>query len=167
MNDSEPFQRASGAALRFLSYRPRSVAEVRARLLRSFPSDVVEQVIEHLVERDLVDDARFADLWRDSRESLNPRSASVIKRELIERGVARDIAEVTVQEVDDQENANRAGMKLARRLEEADFPAFRRKLWSYLQRRGFSGSVARNTTRELWDQLQEDSRRSSADGEGR
>ncbi len=165
MNDSKPFQRASAAALRFLSYRPRSEAEVRARLLRSFPSEVVEEVIESLSEQTLVDDTKFSQLWTDSRISHRPRSASVIKRELITKGIDRDVAEDAVREVDDQDSAYRAGLKLTRRLEQADLTVFRRKMWGYLQRRGFGGTVVRHTVARLWDELQEN-RGSPDDAEG-
>ena len=150
MSDSEPFQRASAAALRFLSYRPRSEAEIRIRLQRRFPPHVVEQVIEALTDQDLVDDYKFAELWRDSRTSLNPRSAAAIRRELIEKGVDREIADDAVRDIDDLESAYRAGLKLARRLHQADFATFRRRLWGYLQRRGFNGSVARHIIARLW-----------------
>ena len=59
MNDSESFQRASAAAQRFLAYRPRSKAEVRTRLRRRFPSDVVEQVIGDLAADLKVQDKLF------------------------------------------------------------------------------------------------------------
>ena len=152
MNDSESFKRASAAALRFLSYRPRSEAEVRSRLRRRFPDHVVEQVVESLAEQALVDDASFAKLWRDNRETLNPRSAAAIKRELILKGVASELAKSAVQDLDDRDSAYRAGLKPARRLAQSDFSTFQRRLWGYLQRRGFSPSVTRETIDRLWEE---------------
>lgn len=104
MKDSESFQHASTAALRFLSYRPRSEAEVKSRLRTHFSDRIVQQVIESLKEQKLVDDEAFAILWRNSRESLNPRSAAAIKRELICKGVASVVANSAVQDMDDQHN---------------------------------------------------------------
>ena len=152
MNDDEAFQRAMATALRFLSYRPRSAAEVRSRLRRRFPHPIAERVIESLAEQSLVDDSKFARLWRDSRESTNPRSATAIKRELMSKGVSRDIADEASREVDDRDSAYRAGAKHARRLEQADFQTFRRRLSSYLMRRGFSRSLTRDTVARLWEE---------------
>ena len=154
MNDSESFQRASAAARRLLSYRARSKAEVRVRLRQRFPSQIVEQVIDDFVEKQLLDDSSFADLWTNSRESFRPRSASIIKRELLSKGVDRDIAEAAVQDVDDDDSAYRAGAKIARRLDTLDFDSFRHKLWGHLQRRGFSGSVTRRAVERLWSERQ-------------
>ena len=155
MNDSEPFKRASAAAQRYLAHRPRSESEVRKRLMGRFPTDIVEGVIDDLAQRGLADDARFAELWADSRNRLNPRSASAIRWELVSKGVARDIAESAVREVDDQDAAYAAGAKHARRLREADSHTFRRRLWGYLRRRGFSSSLSRGTIDRLWDERQE------------
>ena len=152
MNDDEAFQPAMAAALRFLSYRPRSAAEVRSRLRRRFPHPLVERVIETLAKQSLVDDSKFATMWRNSRDSTSPRSAMAIRRELLSKGVSRDIADEASREVDDRDNAYRAGVKHVRRLEEADFQTFRRRLWGFLMRKGFSRSLARDTVERLWEE---------------
>ena len=60
MSDDEPFQRARSAAIRLLSYRPRSETEIRVRLRRRFPPQVVDGVVEALLDQGLLDD--IADL---------------------------------------------------------------------------------------------------------
>lgn len=154
MNDSDSYQRARNSALRLLSYRSRSKAEIRARLIRNFPSEIVDQVILTLSEQSLLDDADFANQWRSSRERSKPRSAAAIKRELISKGVDRETAELSVQGFDDYDAAYRAGAKTSRHLETDDFELFRKKLWGYLYRRGFSPSVAHSTIRKLWSEAQ-------------
>ena len=152
MSDSEPFQRAHAAALRLLSYRPRSEVEVRARLQRRFPASTVDGVLDALKAAGQVDDATFAKLWSDSRASLSPRSASAITHELVSKGVLRDTARQAAAEVDDEDNAYRAGLKMARTQAQADLSAFRRRLWGRLKRRGFSDSVTRRTIARLWEE---------------
>jgi regulatory protein len=156
MNDKELYQRAHTAALRFLSYRPRSEAEVRTRLTRNFPRDLVENVLQALREESLVDDAAFATLWTDSRDSLKPRSAWAIKRELIAKGVDGVLAEEAVIGLDDEASAYRAGVGLARRLHDADLSTFRRRLWSHLKRRGFADADCRHTINRLWEERDAD-----------
>ena len=153
MNDSEPFQRANSAALRFISYRPRSEAEVRARLRRDFPEDLVEEVVDALKGQAHLDDATFASLWRDARASLNPRSADTIRRELISKGVDQGLADEAISLVDDEDGAYRVALKFARRLQCADVPTFNRKLRGYLRRRGFGESVARSAIARARDEV--------------
>ena len=155
MNENDIFLRANSAALRLLSHRPRSATEVRLRLKRRFPDPVIDQVIRHLSDQSLVDDGKFARLWKESRDSSSPRSATAIRRELLLKGVDREIAESAVDQMDDDDGAYRAGLKLTRRLPKNDFQTFRKKLWGYLQRRGFSRSVARRTVQRLWEESHE------------
>ena len=151
MNDSEPVRHARAAAQRLLAYRPRSEAEVRSRLSRRFPPCAVDGALDSLKRAGLVDDDAFAQLWTDSRVSHRPRGAALIRRELLAKGVARDTAEAAVEGVDDSENAYRAAQRLADRLSGEDHDTFTRRVWAFLQRRGFGRSAARNAAARLWD----------------
>ena len=153
MKDDPPLQRAHAAALRFLSYRPRTETEVKSRLRRRSPAPVVEQVMELLKDEALIDDVRFASQWRASRESRNPRSGWAIKRELVAKGVDGLVAEEAVRDIDDEDNAYRAGLKAAGRLAGSGMTAFNRRLWAHLKRRGFSDSLSRRTVTRLWEEM--------------
>ena len=153
MSVTEPFQRARDAALRLLSYRARSEGEVRARLRRRFPAPLVEEVVSALRDQALLDDAEFAKLWTADRDSLKPRSAWAIKQELLGKGVDRELAEEAVQDIDDEESGYRAGLRLAQRLQAADYVTFRRRLGGVLQRRGFSYTISRDTINRLWEDM--------------
>ncbi len=157
MNDSDYFQRASAAALRYLSHRPRSEAEVRTRLRRQFPPYIIERVIEDLKDQSLLDDSDFARLWTRSRDSHRPRSLSAIRRELLAKGVDQDLARQAVRFLDDDDSAYRAGAKLARQMQATDFSTFRRRLWGYLKRRGYGDSVSRKTIFRLWKDYRHES----------
>ena len=148
--DSEQTGRASALAIRHLSRRPRSEAEVRARLRREYPAEIVDKVIQDLREQALIDDRAFARLWADGRLRNKPRSAWLVKRELLGKGVPAEIAADAVSEFDDADSAHRAAAAYARRLANADYRTFHRRLGGYLARRGFSESTARRTAAQLW-----------------
>ena len=137
--------RAMQAGLRFISFRPRSKEEVRRRLGQRFDPHTVEQALARLEERSYLDDSAFARLWRESREAHRPRSAALIRRELVERGVPREVAQEAVAGLDDDASAYRAGQERLRSLQGLDYVAFRRRLEGYLKRRGFGASVIRRT----------------------
>ena len=145
-------ERAYNAGLRLLSYRPRSRDEVRLRLARRFTTEAVNRVLARLTEQGYLDDVAFARFWRENRETHRPRSAFLMRRELLQRGVARDVAETATEGVDDGEGAYRAGLGRLRAMRGLDEAAFRRRLGDYLRRRGFSYDVARRTVRRLWEE---------------
>ncbi len=142
-------------ALRYLSYRPRSEAEVRQRLCRAgFDVDVVERVVTGLKERRLLDDLAFAQYWRDNRLSFKPRSQKLIKLELRQKGVAEETASEVVDDLDDEIMAYEAGLRKLRALANLNYIEFRHRLSGYLQRRGFSYETISSAVSRLWRERQ-------------
>jgi regulatory protein len=146
-------QTAFDAALHFLGYRPRSEAEIRARLRRrKFDERPIENAIQRLEEQGLIDDLAFAQFWRENRDSFSPRSKRLLEMELRTKGVPPHVIEDTLESSDDQLNAYRAGAKKARALQALEYSAFREKLVALLQRRGFGYDVIGSTVERLWSE---------------
>ena len=145
--------KARQEALRFLSYRNRSRAEVRRKLAQHYPAGVVEQVISRLVEQRYLDDMSFAIEWRRQRERRRPRGQSVLRRELQTLGVDPEVIREALDGIEESDNAYRAAAALARRLADNDYGHFRKKVWAYLQRRGFDHSAIRSTVERYWNEL--------------
>ncbi len=148
---SDQFHRCLNAALRYLSYRPRSEFELRERLYRrGFGSESVEAVFARLREQGLVDDEAFAQFWRDNRESFSPRSRQLTRLELRRKGVDEETINQVVGEIDDEDNAYRVAINKARSLPVSDYQGFRQRLAGYLKRRGFSYGVINHTVNRVW-----------------
>jgi regulatory protein len=151
-------RRIYDAALSFLTARPRSRAEVRRRLLRPRPNrqspapEVVDRVLARLERMGLLDDREFSEFWVEQRERFSPRSASAVRFELRQRGVAREITEETVDSDQDEERALAAGRQRMRSLGGLDYETFRDRLGPFLLRRGFSYAIARQVTKTLWQE---------------
>jgi regulatory protein len=75
--------------------------------------------------------------------------------ELRRKGVAEDIIERVVEDIDDEDNAYRAGVKKARSLSRSDYRQFRRRLGDHLRRRGFGYGVINGTVNRLWQEQDE------------
>ena len=165
--DNNEKQRAFHAALKYLAQRPRTVAQVRARLGPRFAETTVAAVTDRLRHEGLLNDEAFASLWQESREHHRPRSAALIRKELLERGISREVADLTVASVDDEAAGYRAGLHHARRLDGADYGTFQLRMAQYLQRRGFAPGVIRRTLARLWEeQRQDDGERRQLDAWG-
>lgn len=141
------------AALRLLSYRPRSEAEIRTRLSRRFYMETIEGVILRLRERQMIDDVAFATFWREQRDSFSPRSRRLLKAELRNKGIDRELIDEVLDGIDDEESAYRAAQKRVHTLAKEDYETFKRKLGAFLRRRGFSYEVVNHTTERLWQEL--------------
>ena len=152
---AEPAQ-ARGMALRLLSRRPRTEAELRRRLAERFTAAAVDAAIGELRSRKLIDDVAFARDWRAQRERRHPKSAGAITRELEQLGVEQPVIEAAMAGFDAADNAYRAARKYARRQANSDLAAFERRLWGFLQRRGFTGETNRQTIQRLKAELRPD-----------
>lgn len=139
-------------SLHFLGFRPRSEAELRRFLQRHEATpEQMATVINELRRQKLVNDASFAQLWRESRDRFSPRGQGMLRAELRSKGVASDVVAEVMPNADEEDTlALRAAEKHMRTLRAAPWPEFRTKMLGYLQRRGFRYDVANRTARELW-----------------
>jgi regulatory protein len=143
----DTLQKAYDRAVRFLSYRPRSVAEVRqhlAHLEAGYSAELIEAVIVRLTEQGYLNDEEFARYWVENRQRFRPKGSRALRQELRQRGLESDVIEMALANVDAEEAAMQAARPRAERLAalaQADPTAFRRKLSDFLLRRGFGYDV--------------------------
>lgn len=162
--------RVRQAALDLLAYRPRSVAELRRRLLRKeFPEHVVDSCLADLEARGWLDDDAFAAAFIRDRIARKPRGRRGLVSELRARGVgperaaravdgafeAHDVSELDLARTAAQAWARRnrgpgAGTRLAATGHRDDGGLRdRRRLYAYLTRRGFSAAVVGEVVAEV------------------
>ena len=155
LSKADDLYRAHQAALRYLSYRPRSEKEVRDRLRRGgFRVDIVDKEVAKLKELALVNDATFAQFWKEGRENSRPRSQRVMKMELRRKGIDVEVIADVVKDVDEEAGAYQSASKKARSLGGLDEKAFYRRLGQLLQRRGYRYDLARRVVERLWQERQ-------------
>jgi regulatory protein len=142
-------------ALHYLSYRPRSEAEIIKKLSeKGTDPTVVAAVLERLRSAGLAGDAEFASYWIENRSSFRPRSRRMLAYELHQKGVNEEHIQTALAEVvNEPELAYQAGIRYARRLVDLDWEVFRKRLSGFLNRRGFSFSVVSPVVRQIWDEI--------------
>jgi regulatory protein len=125
---------------------------------RGFREEIVEQTLDFLAGLGYLDDVRFAESWVRARMGLKGYGRNLLQRELLERGVSKEvIREVfTRGDVDEEESARRA---LARRFLKGGErrspgnpdPKGCRGAYNYLLRRGFPPDLIRKILKEQWE----------------
>jgi len=149
------------AALRFLEARPRSIAEVRARLGRKdYAPEAIDAAIMRLAELELLDDAAFARYWVENRQANRPRGTGALRDELRRKGIDADVtAEVLNDDtLTGDEAASAWGLArgaLRKYAGSRDRNAFTRRMGSYLQRRGYTFEIIRPIVDQLWAEVSE------------
>jgi regulatory protein len=151
----EELEKAYLKALHFMSFRPRSVSEVRKNLIeREIPEGVVETTLERLQEKSLLDDLQFAQDWVTNRKDFRPRSRSALRMELRMKGISEDVIQLALEkDVDDEAMALQAARKVSHRLEKLNKLEFKKKLSAHLSSRGFSFTSINPVVTLAWDEI--------------
>jgi len=165
--DADRREKAWQQALLYLSYRPRSLAEIRQNLRKhDYPESVIEETLERLRQNRFADDESFARAWIENRNAFRPRSARALRRELRQKGIAEEIIQPALETLaDDEKAAYEAGLKKARKLASLEWQPFRKKLGDFLARRGFSYAIIAPLLPKLWEETHTGGEHSQERGE--
>lgn len=142
LQDKDAIVQAVDHAVRFLSYRPRSIEEIRQNLTkRGCDETVITLALERLTHLGYVDDLQFARFWVENRDTFKPRGAVALRHELRQKGVPDAIIQQVLDEtLDEADAAYRAAEQRSHRFRGSTQQDFKRKLGAFLQRRGFQYS---------------------------
>ena len=138
--------RAYDICLRFLAPRPRSVAEMRRHLTKKEVSvEIIDSTLGKLMDQNLLNDEDFARMFVDSRERHKPRSRFALGCELRQKGIKENIIDDILEGVDEETSAWHAVSPRLRTWQHLDSESLRKKVFNYLQYRGFGYEVSLNT----------------------
>ena len=154
--------RVRDAALNFLSFRARTRSELRRKLReKGFRPARIDPCLDLLEKKGFLDDAAVAAAFVRDRLNHRPRGASRLHTELRAKGVEVDLAKDVVEQVMEEQEVSELDLALevAEGWLKRQGPAVRtalgaptrdpakekarRRLYSFLARRGFRGDEAR------------------------
>ncbi|HKW09686.1 MAG TPA: regulatory protein RecX, partial [Gemmatimonadaceae bacterium] len=129
-------------ALNMIALRARASAELRRLLVRKGePAEFVDIAIDRLVRAGFLDDASFARQFTRSKAVGAGLSRRRVQQELARRGIARDVADTSIDQVfdeekiDEQNTLEHVARKKMKSLARLDVAVQRRRLYSFLARR--------------------------------
>lgn len=150
--DAEPEQVVRTILLRRLSASPRTRGELEKDLARrGADPDVAAAVLDRFEEVGLIDDAAYARMWVESRHRSKALARSVLRRELIDRGIERNSIEEAISQIDDEAEWDRAreyALRKYRRRPGEDRGKALNRLAGQLARKGYPGNVCFTVARE-------------------
>lgn len=149
-----PYEKTMNRALKLLSFKPRSVAEMRERLLEKEWAEaaIVDQVVARLIELRYLDDEQFAASYASSRLMVRPLGKTRLRRDLQRKKLPNEVTEQTLNQIYDgnaeEDLIDRAIAKRLRLKGAPTTPEATKKLFDYLMRRGFNYDLVRRKVRE-------------------
>ena len=145
---SDDLEKLYDKALRFLSFRPRSEKEIidylSKKTKKALPvarqEKIKDKVLFKLKKQNLINDNEFADWWIDQRMSLRPKGKIALEKELLQKGISRQIIENKLSAISNQQLIILARKLIKKKLKLYKNLAYlkrKKKLSSFLARRGF------------------------------
>lgn len=153
---ADPEARARDICLRLLTGAAKSRKQLADALRkREIPDDVADEVLTRLEEVGLIDDAAFAAAWVESRHAVRGLSRRALAQELRTKGVAADLVEQAVAQLDHDDETEAARALVDRKLRSTrglDPQVRIRRLVGVLARRGYSEGLAFRVVRSALDE---------------
>lgn len=131
-------RRAKSRALYLLGDMARTEKQMREKLSKNYPSDITEEVIRYLQSFHYIDDQAYAEEY--VRSKSGSRSRRMIFTELMQKGVAKELAEEACEKIsEDSQEALIVRLIAKRKVDVASASREEmQKLCRYLLGKGFS-----------------------------
>ncbi len=140
-------------AYRLLAVRAHSRAELQQKLLQKrCVAGVVEQLLEQLVERGLVNDAETAQRWAESAVRDRNWGGAKIQWYLLRKGIAGDIIDEVLGRLwDEHREVDIAARAFQKRFGVGRKQPRKAQAAAFLKSRGFSSDIIYTLIRDLPD----------------
>lgn len=129
---------ANEIAINFINYKPRTIQQIKRKLEENeFENEVIQKSIDHLLELNMLNDHKYAEMFYSEKNELKNWSYNKIKNELFVRGVDINILDLSESEILDNEKFN-CKKNLDKRLK---YSKDKKKLKQHLISKGFRFDV--------------------------
>ena len=118
-----------------------------------FSTKAIETSIEELIRSGHIRDRKYAENWIARRQKSNPRGKTLLKHELVDKGIDRETAEQVVAKVeteDETQVALQIAQKRAKQYKRLPIHVAKRRLHGFLARRGFGSETVRHVLEQIF-----------------
>ncbi|WP_233548712.1 regulatory protein RecX [Galactobacter valiniphilus] len=165
LSDEEAEQLARAICLRLLTAMPRTRHELEKKLLeREVPAAAACAVLDRYEELGIIDDAAFAQAWVESRSRSKGFARGRLKQELRRKGVDGEALDNALEQIDGDQERERAEELALRKLGSRTLPPFGygtpeaaerekilRRVVGFLARKGYTGGMALSAARSAME----------------
>ena len=129
-------------------------SEIAQRLEREgFSGEAIEVSIAELIRLGHIRDRKYAENWIARRQKSNPRGKTLLRQELIDKGIDKETAVqvvATVETEDEAEVALQIAQKRMKQYKRLPTHVAKRRLHGFLVRRGFGSDVVRQVLEQVF-----------------
>lgn len=153
LKQKDNYYKSYALAINYLSYRMRTKKEIYDYLRqKEVEENYIPDIMDKLVEEGLLDDEQFAEAFVITRINTSSKGPQLVKKELIEKGVAVRIAEEAIREYTYEvqyEKAMKWAEKRLRTTKRDSFQKRQQKMQATLMQKGFTYDVISEVLDEI------------------
>lgn len=125
---------------------------------KEYPPDVINSVLDELEKKNFLNEKRFASQFARDKNNLNRWGPAKIKAHLLKKGIKKTVAEEAITQAFEQVNMQKRLATLIQKrrrrfLREEDTFKRKKKVFDYLQRKGYPLDSIYNSLDDLMEML--------------
>jgi len=143
IKDFDEYNYGKTVAYKFLSYKPRSIREVKNKLTyKKISLSTVNKIIEHLKKYEFINDETYAKMYLEQKIKSKGMGKTMVQYKMIDKGIDKEMISRVLSENYPEEKQIEAGKKLlekyVKKQKVKDVFELKKKCYQYLFSRGFS-----------------------------
>jgi len=149
------FDKAKKYVYNLLRLQPRTERELSDKLKgKRYAERVIAEVLDFFKGRGEIDDEKYARMFVENRNRLNPKGALALKEELIKKGVSAALAKRVVSACANgqRDTALRLAKDKLDELKTLPRARIKKRIYDHLARRGFDFDIIEEVLNECVDQ---------------
>jgi regulatory protein len=160
LEQNDRIELAYSGLLNYISYRERCEYEVNQWLYKKKYSDLKDELLTRVKDKNYLDNERFARLFIRDRVKLKGWGPIRLRHELGLKRIAKHIIELEIESIREETDFDQMALEqVQRKLKSISVPTFKdkKRLWSFLQRRGYEASSISKSLSEFTFVSEQDS----------
>lgn len=147
IREYDEYNYGKSIAYKFLSYKPRSIKEVKNKLTyKKISKESVEKIIEHLKKYQFLNDESYAKMYLEQRINNKSMGKSMVQFKMIDKGIDKEMISKVIEENYPEDKQIESGKKLLekylkKKQKIEDKQELKKKCYQYLFSRGFSYGI--------------------------
>lgn len=150
---AEEENKARQTAVKLIHTKPRTTAEMKRRLTeKGFANNHISTVLSWLTQYGYLNDQAYAEAWVEERRRVKGYGIHMLRHELEQKGVESHWIEAALSSLEDRDDFDLAlewACKRYERLHHLDWPVIKRRIGTFLQRKGYSFEVVMSVLEEI------------------
>lgn len=149
--------KANNYAIRIIEHHSKTVKQLKDKMKeKGYEEEFINNSIQFLQEYNYINDEKYAKQYINDKVRFGKDGRNKIKMNLMQKGVDKEIIQEQLNDIDsdlETDNAFELAERKMRSYKSLDLPTQRRRLYSFLQRKGYKGDIINKVMNKIFKNI--------------